>query len=302
MKKFVVITGGLGNQLFQLAGALTATESKICVVTCLGEPRRHNEEIEIANLDLLGEVSFHVCSKRHVLSKKVYLLMLSSATRRQFLQKHALSRYLLMLLGFIIFSKHLNSIVIPRVSMGIGHDKNFKNRKGNLFIGYFQTFNQSSRSKNLISYAIDKIQPIDQIDNEDSPDLVIHYRLGDYKSEKSFGIVGTSYFVEGIKLVTDVCLVKNIWLFSDEPKLALTLISSEVSSDIRVVGSSEDSPLRILVTMSKGKSFIISNSTFSWWAAYLSSKEAVVAPIPWFANAETPTMLIPSNWTQINRS
>jgi hypothetical protein len=29
---------------------------------------------------------------------------------------------------------------------------------------------------------------------------------------------------------------------------------------------------------------------------------AVVAPVPWFANAETPTMLIPSNWTQINRS
>ena len=68
MKKFVVITGGLGNQLFQLAGALTATESKICVVTCLGEPRRYKEEIEIANLDLLGEVSFHVCNKRHVLS------------------------------------------------------------------------------------------------------------------------------------------------------------------------------------------------------------------------------------------
>jgi hypothetical protein len=39
-----------------------------------------------------------------------------------------------------------------------------------------------------------------------------------------------------------------------------------------------------LYQMTLCKSSIIANSSFSWWGAYLSEKEKVIAPKKWFNN------------------
>jgi len=51
-----------------------------------------------------------------------------------------------------------------------------------------------------------------------------------------------------------------------------------------------------------GKGYIIANSTFSWWGARLSYEEEpdVIVPKPWFAQAEVPIDLIPSNWEELS--
>lgn len=52
-----------------------------------------------------------------------------------------------------------------------------------------------------------------------------------------------------------------------------------------------------LQTLCKGN--IISNSSFSWWGAYLNKKaERVVCPWPWFTSAKKPQMthLLPEDW------
>jgi hypothetical protein len=56
-----------------------------------------------------------------------------------------------------------------------------------------------------------------------------------------------------------------------------------------------------MILMSRASDLIISNSTFSWWSAYISNKETnVVAPNKWFRDLEDPKMLIPEHWHQVD--
>lgn len=301
MKRFVVITGGLGNQLFQIAGALSLSDDPIFVVSCLGDPKTYLGEIEISKMDFAGNIRFTNCEKNHNFSKIIYSLLLSSATRRKFLHRNLICRNLLALISSIVLSVHLNSIVYPRVSLGVGLDDTVADRHGNLLVGYFQTFKQSNRAREVLNSALNKIELLKSYEREKSPDLVIHSRLGDYKDERDFGVVDSKYFSRAIETIEDVISCQSIWLFSDEPDLAIRMIPEKYKDRIKVIGDVQDSPVRVLATMRNARAFVISNSTFSWWAAYSSASDHVVAPNPWFAQGDSPTLLIPVNWIEINR-
>lgn len=54
-----------------------------------------------------------------------------------------------------------------------------------------------------------------------------------------------------------------------------------------------------LYLMSKMKYHIIANSSFSWWGAWLSEAEKVIAPLNWFGDNTPSTHIIPKNWIKI---
>jgi hypothetical protein len=56
-------------------------------------------------------------------------------------------------------------------------------------------------------------------------------------------------------------------------------------------------PAESIVLMSQAKVLIISNSTFSWWAACLASMESTIySPSNWFKNLEAPKDLLMNSW------
>lgn len=113
--------------------------------------------------------------------------------------------------------------------------------------------------------------------------IAIHHRLGDYKNfGHYYGVIDENYFSNAIKRIEEIAKFKNheVWLFSDEPKLSSSLLSkrfeiSKVISDRYEINESET-----IALISQAAGIVCSNSTFSWWAAFLSdeSTSSVVFP------------------------
>ena len=51
--------------------------------------------------------------------------------------------------------------------------------------------------------------------------------------------------------------------------------------------------------MSKMKYHIIANSSFSWWGAWLSNSEKVIAPKKWFGHDVNYENIVPKNWLKL---
>ena len=301
MRKFVVITGGLGNQLFQIAGALSATDQVVNVVTCIGNPKLHAGELEVASLDFQRRVEFTKCKKRHYLSPLAFRSMLSLATTKKNISDKSLYRKALLLLAGTIFSFHLRTLVYPRISSGAGYDPKFRYATGNLFIGYFQSHRIHPSARELLINAFNKIELKQSRPKGNSLEVLMHIRLGDYRSEPTFGVLSSKYFSSALKLLEEKRPISEISTFSDNPVDALKAIPSNYCDQIKVEELADEPPLITLCRMRGYESYILANSTFSWWAAYISTPKNVFVPYPWFATGDSPVELIPKSWIQVKR-
>ena len=71
----------------------------------------------------------------------------------------------------------------------------------------------------------------------------------------------------------------------------------------RWIDDIDDPSVETLEKMRFGSGYIIGNSTFSWWGAFLSYSPTppTIAPTPWFIGLDNPRDLIPNEWMLINR-
>jgi hypothetical protein len=90
----------------------------------------------------------------------------------------------------------------------------------------------------------------------------------------------------------------KLFIFSDEINTARIEYKRYFPKDaIWVDENGALSHLETLFVMSFGSAFVIANSTFSWWSAFLSeSPDVVIAPQKWYRNKIDPEDLIPPNW------
>jgi predicted HAD superfamily hydrolase len=133
--------------------------------------------------------------------------------------------------------------------------------------------------------------------------MVVHFRLGDYLQEKKFGIVKEDYFINAINLLSKKYDYEKIVLFTNDKNEALERFAKIKDKNLVVI--SEDyglTPSENLELMRLGSGYVLSNSTFGWWGAFLShnSNPPVVCPRPWFKGYDEPKHLIPSNWIRID--
>jgi hypothetical protein len=199
-------------------------------------------------------------------------------------------------------SFHFRKILVVATPNDLGFDPKFLPRyKRIITMGYFQSYKYSkimaeshTFRKSPESQLISKYREMARVEQP----LVIHVRRGDYGHEDNFGMLGPNYYSESIKKIESILPNGKIWLFSDEPEQALTLFSAEQIGKIRVIEEVDDCPSHTLEVMRFGSSYIIANSTFSWWAAKsaYSFSPPVVAPATWFKGMNSPTDLIPRSW------
>lgn len=118
------------------------------------------------------------------------------------------------------------------------------------------------------------------------PDTVaIHVRRTDYRANRDVNFIGQAYYESAIQEIKQLVPGCRLFLFSDDPAAALK--DFELEDKIHCVVSPTADPLRDLHLMSLASHQIISNSTYSWWAAWLGKKagQEVLVPNRWYRDA-----------------
>jgi Glycosyl transferase family 11 len=312
-KKSIVIvslTGGLGNQLFQLAaGIATANKKKLYLCSSFGAPRKSlNGNIELLNFRLPSEINMITEKPCSLLNRKVSGYVLRIGVSPKGFESNKYFSWIVRSIAVIPLSIFLRKKVSIINSVGVGYSPITIKAKATLLFGYFQSFRWTSddRVKQImqkisLKYTANKISDYQELSSQEKP-LVVHIRLGDYLSEKNFGIPSKKYYEDGISRVLELGKCKSIWLFSDQLHLARSFLPDNLNVPIRVIDEFQESPAATLEVMRLGIGYVIANSTFSWWAAFLRKHEdaEVIAPIPWFSGMPEPVDLIPINWHRID--
>ncbi len=135
--------------------------------------------------------------------------------------------------------------------------------------------------------------------------IIMHVRRGDYRNQvKNFGVLGPSYYERSVSVIRRFLPENPIWIFSDEIDNAreeLTNLKLESKECTWISPPSDSPPEESFTLMQYGAGHIISNSTFSWWGAYLShTTSMIIAPRPWMRSIPEPPTLIPQNWFRVD--
>jgi len=124
----------------------------------------------------------------------------------------------------------------------------------------------------------------------------LHVRRGDYvKLQDTHPLCTKEYYKNAIDLMPKDAKLLVIsddinWCKENLQDISTNIIYSENTS------SYED-----MYLMTKCKSNIIANSSFSWWGAWLADADLVVAPKQWFGinSPNDSTDIIPDRWIKI---
>ena len=134
--------------------------------------------------------------------------------------------------------------------------------------------------------------------------ICLHVRRGDYTAAATAAVHGLStpdYFERSVRLLRGLGHDGPLVLFSDDPGAASVELAG--LGQLLVVDNT-GTPYETLRLMSLGEALVMSNSSFSWWAAWLGEKpdRPVIAPRPWFndTSLDTRDLLMPG-WLTLER-
>lgn len=138
------------------------------------------------------------------------------------------------------------------------------------------------------------LSPFTVIHRENS--CSIHVRRGDYTNPEQMeahGLLGMDYYNKAIDMVLAEQPDTQFMIFSDDIKWCME--NFKINAFFIHQSDIED-----LLTMSTCNRHIISNSTFGWWAAWLSfTNKQTIAPRQWFKHTQGWDDLYEPNWTVI---
>ncbi len=132
--------------------------------------------------------------------------------------------------------------------------------------------------------------------------VALHVRRGDYVHHPEIGVLGADYYRRAIELLEAQRRDLRYFVFSDDPPAALELLAGIVPKFQVVTLEPGTSPSVDLALMATCKHFVIANSTFSWWGAWLSGYpgKLVMAPEHWFQGARVSLPdVYPAAWARV---
>lgn len=184
-------------------------------------------------------------------------------------------------------------------------------KSSRLVVGYFQRYEYVDAVKSELLTALKKSEQFSAlVPTASNDEIAVHIRRGDYAQEsvkQVLGLTEMSYYAQGVRLLLKSTeSYKKIVIYSDESQQALLEFVKEYGkSDIPIVASSFSNEYDDLGAMARSKGIVMSNSTFSWWAAWIGFNTVgslVVAPRPWLATPSAADKnLVIDKWLVLDR-
>jgi hypothetical protein len=249
------IRGGLGNQLFQLTGALF-------------HARRLSADLFVNETALVS----HKDKSRQNWINQLNLETLTSGTNLKWIKRNRFNLDLRM--------KKFREIDEEQISKLSTLHENLS------FRGWFQTSSFSSclnfdrRALNPLFVPAEIEASVSEISNSEEL-LGVHMRFGDFK-DTSWGTLSQEWYLKTFDLL-DKQGIKHAHVYSDEIEIAKKLLRN-IPRKFSLDFPEEKQPLlphELLWTLRHYKTFVSSNSTLSWWASYLNMNENPVIYCPW---------------------
>jgi hypothetical protein len=139
---------------------------------------------------------------------------------------------------------------------------------------------------------------IQEIKSQNS--VCVHIRRGDYVGSAFHNVLDEDYYKKALNLINQKKKIECVYIFDRDD---LEWCKKNLKFDYPTVYVENDLKLaETLAAMSSCKNFVIANSSFSWWAAWLSESPAkiVIAPKKWFgAKNMDDKDLIPEDWIRL---
>jgi len=124
----------------------------------------------------------------------------------------------------------------------------------------------------------------------DNKAIGLHIRRTDYLTNPNHHFVGLDYYKKALSMLDDST---NVLVFSDDSDWCH---SEPMFADDRFMISDNDNGYVDMCLMSMCTDFIIGNSSFSWWAAWLGNRGKVIAPKNWFPDDKDTSDLYCDGW------
>jgi O-antigen/teichoic acid export membrane protein len=161
--------------------------------------------------------------------------------------------------------------------------------ENNYMEGYFQSINYIKENNDTIR---DELQITDKLTGKNKKvyeeiqknnSVCVHIRRGDYVGS-FFEVCTKDYYLEAIKEMNKKVKNTHFYIFSDDINWAKENLGLK---DVTYIDW-KNNQYQDIKLMSGCKNFIMSNSSFSYWAQFLSNNKdkVVIAPSKWFKNGK----------------
>lgn len=293
----IKIMGGLGNQLFIYAFARSLQEEyggSIKFISNNNKTSLYN--FKVIPFELEVKTNYEIMNNMDVMQKYHYLkyklaCKLNFKNKPYDFKNNYEKKYQEK------FNK--NNLVFSTFEYRNFHIKDIKK----VYIeGYFAAEKYFKKINNKIRNELKPIQPLlpknreiyEKICNTNS--VCLHIRRGDYLKNDMFKVCGEKYYNNCTIEIKKQLDNPIFYLFSNDKEY---LKKEYKGPEFIIIEDDGDPDYETLRLMSSCKHFIISNSTFSWWAQYLSRNEnkIVLAPERWYAEGyDYPCDIWQDNW------
>ncbi len=135
--------------------------------------------------------------------------------------------------------------------------------------------------------------------------VCLHVRRGDYLGQagKHMGFIGEDYYRRAVDRIAEQVARPEFFIFSDDIAWCEQNLRLDYpQSFVRHAASAEACTALDLGLMMQCRHFIIANSSYSWWAAWLAPnpQKVVVAPAQWFCDERyDATDIVPEEWLRL---